>query len=101
MGELVVRVLGHDVVSQETGLARTGVGDQRLVFGQFQLELVTQESPQEMLDLRCFDLRSTESEEKESRRGGSRPPPLAEPCVNLSAYTAPIVQPPGLSPKRQ
>ena len=33
--------------------------------------------------------------------GGSHPPPLAEPCVNLSAYTAPIVQPPGFKPMRQ
>jgi DNA-binding NarL/FixJ family response regulator len=38
---------------------------------------------------------------QESRRGESHPPPLAEPCLNLSAYTAPIVQPPGLRPKRQ
>jgi hypothetical protein len=41
------------------------------------------------------------ADEWESRRGESHPPPLAEPCLNLSAYTAPIVQPPGLSPKRQ
>jgi len=38
---------------------------------------------------------------EESRRGESHPPPLAEPCVNLSAYTAPIVQPPGFKPMRQ
>lgn len=37
----------------------------------------------------------------ESRREESHLPPLAEPCLNLSAYTAPIVQPPGLRPKRQ
>ena len=37
----------------------------------------------------------------ESRRGGSHPPPLAEPCGSLSAYTAPIVQPSGLRPNRQ
>ena len=37
----------------------------------------------------------------ESRRGESRPPPLAEPCGSLSAYTAPIVQPSGLRPNRQ
>ena len=36
-----------------------------------------------------------------SRRGESHPPPLAEPCGSLSAYTAPIVQPSGLRPKRQ
>src|SRR5262245_54366856 len=48
-----------------------------------------------------FGFGSGEPEQKESRRGESHPPPLAEPCVNLSAYTAPIVQPPGLRPKRQ
>jgi hypothetical protein len=36
-----------------------------------------------------------------SRRGESRPPALSEPCLNLSVYTAPIVQPAGLRPKRQ
>src|SRR6266567_5339858 len=36
---------------------------------------------------------------RESRRGESHPPPLAEPCGSLSAYTAPIVQPSGLRPK--
>jgi hypothetical protein len=40
-------------------------------------------------------------QDKESRRGESHPPPLAEPCGSLSAYTAPIVQPSGLRPKRQ
>ena len=39
--------------------------------------------------------------DEESRRGESRPPPLAEPCGSLSAYTAPIVPPSGLRPKRQ
>src|SRR5205823_10746970 len=39
---------------------------------------------------------ATNQYDEESRRGESHPPPLAEPCVNLSAYTAPIVQPPGL-----
>ena len=38
---------------------------------------------------------------QESRRGESHPPPLAEPCGSLSAYTAPIVQPAGLRPNRQ
>src|SRR6266511_1816864 len=42
-----------------------------------------------------------EPDHEESRRGESHPPPLAEPCVNLSAYTAPIVQPPGFKPMRQ
>ena len=42
-----------------------------------------------------------ETHDEESRRGESHPPPLAEPCGSLSAYTAPIVQPSGLRPKRQ
>jgi hypothetical protein len=36
-----------------------------------------------------------------SRRRESHPPPLAEPCRSLSAHTAPIVQPSGLTPNRQ
>jgi hypothetical protein len=39
--------------------------------------------------------------DQESRRGESHPPPLAEPCGSLSAYTAPVAQPSGLRPKRQ
>ncbi|MFD4976194.1 hypothetical protein ACFWOI_40175, partial [Streptomyces sp. NPDC058424] len=35
------------------------------------------------------------TEEQVSRRRESHPPPLAEPCGSLSAYTAPIVQPSG------
>jgi hypothetical protein len=51
---------------------------------------------------RLFGARPASAEhDEESRRGESHPPPLAEPCVNLSAYTAPIVQPPGFKPMRQ
>ena len=70
-----------------------------LVGVQFQPELrepltkIGQEPPRIVLILEAHD--------EESRRGESHPPPLAEPCVNLSVYTAPIVQPPGLRPKRQ
>jgi hypothetical protein len=39
------------------------MGDQRLVLGQLQLEFIAQEPPQEVCDLPCFNLRSTESEE--------------------------------------
>ena len=38
---------------------------------------------------------------EESGRGESHPPALAEPCVNLSAHTAPITQPYGHAPSRQ
>jgi hypothetical protein len=41
------------------------------------------------------------AQRQESRRGESHPPPLAEPCVSLSAYTAPIARPTGVRPKRQ
>jgi hypothetical protein len=43
----------------------------------------------------------TVSTVKESGRGESHPPALAEPCVNLSAHTAPITQPYGHAPSRQ
>jgi len=36
-----------------------------------------------------------------SRRRESHPPPLAEPCVTVSRYTAPIVEPVGNAPCRQ
>ena len=36
-----------------------------------------------------------------SRRRGSHPPPLSEPCVTVSRYTAPVVEPVGNAPCRQ
>ena len=33
-----------------------------------------------------------------SRRRGSHPPPLSEPCVTVSRYTAPVVEPVGKAP---
>src|SRR5262245_38442821 len=56
-------MLGHDVVSQEMCLTRTGMGDQCFVLGQLQFEFIAQEPPQEVCDLPCFGLRSTESKE--------------------------------------
>ena len=47
------------------------------------------------------DISEPATTDRESRRGESHPPPLAEPCGSLSAYTAPIVQPSGLRPNRQ
>ena len=44
-GDLVVVVLDGDLVAEEPRRAGAGVGDQRLVLGQFQLEVVTQELP--------------------------------------------------------
>src|SRR6266545_5401507 len=61
--ELVVAVLGHDVVAQEPGSAGAGVRDQRLRLGQFQLELLAQELAQPLLDLHRFALGSAETEE--------------------------------------
>ena len=39
--------------------------------------------------------------QESSRRGESHPPALAEPCVSLSAHTAPVAQPSGRAPNRQ
>jgi putative transposase len=36
-----------------------------------------------------------------SRRRGSHPPPLLEPCVTVSRHTAPVVEPVGNAPCRQ
>jgi hypothetical protein len=33
-----------------------------------------------------------------SRRRESHPPPLSEPCVTVSRYTAPIAEPVGMAP---
>jgi len=33
-----------------------------------------------------------------SRRRGSHPPPLSEPCLTVSRYTAPIAEPVGIAP---
>jgi hypothetical protein len=47
------------------------------------------------LDRYGFGPRAAEPEEEVSRPGELRPRPLAEPCVNLSAHTAPSTQPHG------
>jgi hypothetical protein len=44
-------VLGRDLVTEEPGRARAGVGDQGLLGGQFQLEIVMQERREAGLDL--------------------------------------------------
>ena len=41
--DLAVAVLDGDLVAEEPRRAGAGVGDQRLVLGQFQLEVITQE----------------------------------------------------------
>jgi hypothetical protein len=56
-------VLGDDVVAEEPRLLGTGVGDQRLVRRQFQLELVAQEPGEALLDFLRFGLRTGEPEE--------------------------------------
>jgi len=56
-------VLGDDVIAEEPRLLGTGVGDQRLVRRQFQLELVAQEPGEALLDFLRFGLRAGEPEE--------------------------------------
>jgi hypothetical protein len=56
-------VLGDDVVTEEPRLLGTGVGDQRLVRRQFQLELVAQEPGETLLDFLGLGLGTGEPEE--------------------------------------
>ena len=63
---LLVVVLDRDLVAEEPRRAGAGVGDQRLVLGEFQLEFVTQELRQALFDLLGFGLRSGEPEQVSS-----------------------------------
>jgi len=53
-------VLDGDLVAEEPGRPGSGVRNQRVVVGQFQLEVVTQEPRQALLDGLGFGLRSGE-----------------------------------------
>jgi hypothetical protein len=59
----VVTVPGGDLVAEECRRAGSGVGDQRLFLGQFQLEVIMQEPREALLDLFGFNFRSDEPEE--------------------------------------
>jgi hypothetical protein len=61
-GLLRVVVLDGDLVAEESGRACAGVGDQRLVLGQFQCEFVTQKLGQAMFDFLGFGLGAGEPE---------------------------------------
>ena len=56
-------MLDGDLVAEEPRRAGAGVGDQRLVLGQFQLEVITQELREARFDLLGFGLRSGEPEQ--------------------------------------
>jgi hypothetical protein len=60
-----------DLIAEEPGPLAAGMGDQRLVRRQLQLELVTQERRQALLDLLGFGLGSGGS--RPDRRTSSRP----------------------------
>jgi hypothetical protein len=62
-GGLAAVVLDGDLIAEEPGRARSGVGDQRLVLGQFQLEFLMQERRQSPFDLLGFGLGSGEPEQ--------------------------------------
>jgi hypothetical protein len=62
-GESVTAVLDVDLVAEEPCRPSAGVGEQRLVGGQFQLEFVMQELRQTLFDFLCFGLWSGESEQ--------------------------------------
>ena len=88
MTEEIKTLASHRQV-HDAGLGRFG----------FETQLGQQDSELRQRSLGLFPGRA--HHHQESRRGESHPPPLAEPCGSLSAYTAPIVQPSGLRPKRQ
>jgi hypothetical protein len=62
-GEFAVGVLDGDFIAEEPRRAGAGVGDQRLFWRQLQLEIVTQELGQALLDLLCLGLWPGEPEE--------------------------------------
>jgi hypothetical protein len=62
-GLLRVVVLDGDLVAEEPGRACAGVGDQRLVPGEFQLEFVAQELGQALFDVLGLGLRAGEPEQ--------------------------------------
>jgi hypothetical protein len=58
----VVTVPGGDLVAEEFGRACSGVGDQRLLLGQLQPEVITQEPGKALFDLFGFGFGSDEPE---------------------------------------
>jgi hypothetical protein len=62
-GLLPIVVLGRDLVAEEPRRTGAGVGDQRLVLGQLQLEILSQELAEATFDLLGFGLRPGEPEQ--------------------------------------
>ena len=73
----MVGVLDGDLITEESCRAGTGVGDQRLFLGQFQLEVIAQELRQSDFDLLGFGLRPDEPEELIVGVAGILQPPVA------------------------
>jgi hypothetical protein len=69
-GELLVGMLGGDLIAEEPRRVGAGVGDQRLVLGQLQLEVISQEPAEATFDLLSFGLWSGEPEQDIIRRSG-------------------------------
>jgi hypothetical protein len=90
-GDLVVGVLNDDLVAEEPGRARSGVGDQCFLLRQFQLEFLTQERRKTDLDFLGFGLRSGEPEEVVVAVPHVVQPP--EPRINrgLARQTPPLL----------
>ena len=65
--KLVIGMLGDEVVAKEMGHASLGVGDERFLLGEFELECVVQELPDVSLNLLGFDAWPAETE-RDSRR---------------------------------
>src|SRR5260221_3949664 len=59
--QLVIGMLGHEIVAEEVRPTRTGVRDQRFVDGEFELERVVQERADFVLDLLSFRFWTTKT----------------------------------------
>ncbi len=86
----------RDLIAEEPGPLGAGMGDQRLVRRQFQLEVITQERRQPLLDLLGFGLRSGEPEQGVVGVTAVAQPPIAR-IIGILAGQA--VQPPVERPR--
>jgi hypothetical protein len=91
-GDLRIGVLCPDLVAEEPRRLAGGVGDQRLGFGQLQLEFLTQESPDLRLDLLSFAPGTGEPEQEVVAVPHIPKPPIAR-IVRILARQGAAVTP--------
>src|SRR6516162_5001622 len=96
----MLTALGSDLIAEEPCEFGPGMGDQGLLGGHLQPEVVMQEARQSSLDLLSFIPRSNEAQEESSSPGEFHPQALTEPDGSLATHPALITRPfPALSPR--